>query len=237
MTVQATTDRIEHTGDGTQATYSYPFRVLDEDHLVLLERDSAGSVTTLVKSTDYTVDPTTIGLNSGGSITLTANLANGHRLLIKRVVPGLQETDIINAGTFDARVVEDSLDLGTMLALMLFALLRPDDPTVARALLLGDFDTPGSGAFDAQGNRIGNIATPLNADDVATKQYVDDNAGGGGGGGLTLGEVQQEVEVGSLPTATQSSAPILLLDDGSTLIKRKTASGYEYAALLGQRLL
>lgn len=226
MTIQATTDRVTHgPGDGSEATYSYPFKVFDETDLLLVKITDAGVPTTLVLTTDYTVDPTGIGVATGGEITLNSNLESGYYLLIERLVTPLQEADFPTAGKFSPVTHETTFDFLTMAILMLYNLIRPDDYSASRILMLGRTDTSGSGSFDANGNRVSNAADPTSAQDLATKAYVDTSPGG-----LSLDTVYDEQS--SPPTATSSSPVLVVSDAGDIWCKVKSgASTYEYILL------
>jgi hypothetical protein len=90
--------------------------------------------------------------------------------------------------------------------------------------LINCFSISPAGVFDFQGNKLTNAADPVNAQDVATKAYVDSHGGGGGGGwvgtatsplnmsnfkiyNLPAGVAAQDaVNVSQLATVTQSKS-------------------------------
>lgn len=109
MSVTSTTNRVDYTGNGATSVYSYPFKITDEDHLLVTVRDTDDDETTYVITTDYTVSG--VGDASGGNVTLVAGaLTSGYRLTIRRVVPVKQLTDIRNQGTFYPEAHEDAFD-------------------------------------------------------------------------------------------------------------------------------
>jgi len=113
MTVASETMSVSYTGDGSTDTYAFSFKILDQAHLRVTQRDPAASpaqvVETLVVDTDYTVAG--VGDPDGGTVTLTAgNLAADVVLKIERIVPLKQETDIRNEGSFYREAHENALD-------------------------------------------------------------------------------------------------------------------------------
>lgn len=124
MSLSSATNRNDYTGNGSVDTYSYTFKVFNEDHLVVTVRDTLDVETTLTKTTHYTVSG--VGSTGGGSIALVAgafdwltvgnDLKSGYKLTIRRVVPLTQETDIRNAGTFYPATHEDQFDKQVMIS-------------------------------------------------------------------------------------------------------------------------
>jgi hypothetical protein len=191
MTVSSTVTRNTHTGDGTESIYSYSYRVVSATHLRVVERDTSGAESELAYITDYGV--TGVGSEDGGTVFLSANLADGHTLVIDRVVPVLQSSDFRSQGRFRPQSVEDALDYITMIHQQVEALLGVSDPSSARLMLLGITDTSGGGAYDALSNRIEHLDDPVALQDAATKAYVD-SGGGGGGAGMWGGEFTAATE-------------------------------------------
>ncbi len=112
MTLSTSNNRNEYTGIGSVAGYPYYFRVLDEDELLVTQKDASDVVTTLVKTTDYTVSG--VGDALGGEVTLTSNLATGYKLIITRNMDFKQETDLGEGDNFPAETVEAVFDKLTM---------------------------------------------------------------------------------------------------------------------------
>lgn len=113
MTVSTLTNSITYTGNGATTSFPVPFKVLDEDHLIVRRRlASTGAIDYTYIGTDYSYSG--IGADSG---TLTLNgtaLTSTYKLEIERRVPYVQELDIVNAGGFYPETVEEQLDLMTM---------------------------------------------------------------------------------------------------------------------------
>jgi len=116
MTVSSTTARQTYIGDGSLATYSYNFRIFDAGDLVLVKRDTATGIETLLAlTTDYTV--TGAGGYNGGTFTLLAGvLPSGYELAAYRELDLLQSTDLRNQGTFLAEIHERVFDRLMMIA-------------------------------------------------------------------------------------------------------------------------
>lgn len=173
MTVSSTLVRQRYTGTGAATTFACNFRVLDATHLVV-SRIVGTVVTTLVLGTDYTV--VGVGAVSTASVVLTAALAIGTDVLIQRVVPLLQPTDIRNQGAFYASIHEDAFDRHVMQVQQVAS-------DLSRSLRLGATDVDGSGAYRANGNRFSGAANGVLPTDLVTLQQLA--AGGGSGTGVS----------------------------------------------------
>ena len=99
------------TGNGVTTAFPFSFKVFAASDVAVTRADTQGAETALVLNSDFTV-----ALNPdqdaapGGTVTLAAQLATGHRLTVTSAVPNLQPTDITNNGGFYPRVIEDALD-------------------------------------------------------------------------------------------------------------------------------
>jgi hypothetical protein len=117
MSFSSLVNRNDYTGNGSVSSYSYTYKIFDEDHLLVTVATAAGVETTLTITTDYTVSG--VGASGGGAITLVSagqawltggNLTNGYTITIRRVVPHTQVVDIRNQGSFYPEVHEDEFD-------------------------------------------------------------------------------------------------------------------------------
>lgn len=163
MTVSTTVNRAQYDGNGATTVFPYPFRILEDSHLVVTVIDSAENETTLTQDTDYTISG--VGRYNGGYITLTGGaLATGKTISLDRVVPDTQEASIRNQGSYLPEIHENALDKLTMIIQGVVSTL------FGRALLKPSWLAK---YYDAKGNRIANMASPVNAQDAATKNYVD----------------------------------------------------------------
>ncbi len=120
MTVSTTSSKqAAQTGDGSNKTFQYSFRILSASDLeVRIRTTSTGAETApLTLNTDYTV--TNVGQAGGGNVVLTASYTaptSGQQVFIKRVVALTQTTDYVPNDPFPAAAHEDALDKLTFIA-------------------------------------------------------------------------------------------------------------------------
>lgn len=162
MTVSTQVSRNEYTGNGATTQYDFTFRILDKSHLLVQTLDTSESIVTLTLGTDYTV--TGVNRYSGGKVVLNTPLPDGYKISIERSIPVTQETSIRNQGGFFPEIHEDAFDKLTMIIQRMYgwwsglALKKPS--------WLANY-------YDALNNRIRNLRDPSQAQDAATKNYVD----------------------------------------------------------------
>src|ERR1044072_4086099 len=99
MTVSTSANSVVYRGNGATTQFAVPFKVLDEDHLVVKRRVfSTGVVDYTYIGTDFSY--TGVGTDSG-TLTLDGDaLEDDYELVIERIVPYTQDLDIVNAGGF-----------------------------------------------------------------------------------------------------------------------------------------
>lgn len=183
MTVSTLTNKVVYLGNGAATSFAVPFKVLDEDHLVVERRvEATGEIEYTYIGTEYSYSG--IG-NDSGTLTLDgAALSSTYELVIERIVPYTQDLDIVNAGGFYPETVEQQLDLTTMQVQQIAAqtdgleeraLRVPEGETVPLmpplADLVGKFLS-----FDAERNLIGASGT---GNDVALRTDLAASTGGG----------------------------------------------------------
>lgn len=177
VTVSTTIARVSYAGNGSTTTFTVPFAFLSSADLRVVKRSALGTETLLALTTHYTVSGA--GTPAGGSVTLLTTPAAGETITIVRDPVILQATDYLPNDPFPAESHERALDLLTMVGQRL-------DDRLDRALVLGESDTAGAGAFRAGGNRITGLAPGTNSSDAVTLLQVQaliTSAGGGGSGG------------------------------------------------------
>lgn len=171
MTITTETSRSSHAGAGGTGPFATGFKFLADADLLLIKQVDATLVSTiLVNVTDYTIPAGGAGAASGADITTIANVAVGETLWIINDPTRTQLANFVSGGVFPAETHEEALDRVTLVA------QRAVD-IASRAPLLDDGDTPGSGVFQAGGQKIADVATPTVASDAATKAYVDNLIG------------------------------------------------------------
>lgn len=113
MTVPSEVNRSgPYNGNGVTTVFSYNFRILSNQHLLVIKTDADGNETTLTLTTNYTVSG--VGNAGGGSIALLVAPAGGTTITILRRMPFTQETDLENQGAYYAETVEDAFDAAAM---------------------------------------------------------------------------------------------------------------------------
>lgn len=162
MTVSTQVSRNEYTGNGATTQYDFTFRILDKSHLLVQTLDTSESIVTLTLGTDYTV--TGVNRYNGGKVVLTSALPAGYKISIERSTPVTQEASIRNQGGFFPEIHEDAFDKLTMLVQQAYGWWS--GLSLRKPSWLANY-------YDALNNRIRNLRDPSQAQDAATKKYVD----------------------------------------------------------------
>ena len=138
MTVSTTSSKqAAQTGDGSNKTFQYGFRILSASDLeVRIRTTSTGAETDpLTLTTDYTV--TNVGQAGGGNVVLTASYTaptSDQQVFIKRVMDLTQTTDYVPNDPFPAASHEDALDKLTFIA-------QQQSEELDRAIVFPETDT------------------------------------------------------------------------------------------------
>lgn len=128
MAISTETSRVEYTGNGTATTFAYPFRIFAKTDLRVFVDDVLKTL-----GVDYTV--TGVGQDQGGDVVFTTAPASGAKIVIRRVRPLKQETDLTNVSRFFPEQLEDALDHLAMLSQQL-------QDSVSRSLKLMETESP-----------------------------------------------------------------------------------------------
>ncbi|MEK9752563.1 MAG: hypothetical protein VW338_05040 [Rhodospirillaceae bacterium] len=120
MTVESTTNKVTRNGNDVATSFSFSFTIYESTDLVVTKVDSSGVETTLAEGASSTTYSVTVASYPGsGSITYPASggtpLATGESLVIKRVLPLLQETDLENQGGYNPDTQEVQYDKFVMI--------------------------------------------------------------------------------------------------------------------------
>lgn len=124
MTIASSVSRNNYVGNGNVLTYSYTFKIFNEEDLLVTIKSPSEVETVLSLVTDYTVEG--VGNTGGGTIIFVNNeqswvdidghLLSGYALTIRRVVDVLQSTDIRNQGAFFPETHENHFDYQLMIS-------------------------------------------------------------------------------------------------------------------------
>lgn len=134
MTLGTTTNRIAYSGNDSTTAFAVPYLFFDDDDLTVILTDAAGTETTQVITTDYTV--TGDGEQSGGTVTMITPPATGETLTILREVPYTQGLDLVENDPFPSDLVEEQFDILTMLA-------QQNKDLIDRSFVLSEGDVTG----------------------------------------------------------------------------------------------
>jgi len=129
MTVSSTTNTNSYTGNGTNHSFAYGFKIFASADIEVIVRSSTGVETTKTLNTHYIV--TNAGTDSGGNVLFKFNTgtssdahysttdyrpASGETILLRRNLTLTQGTDYIENDTFASTSHENALDRLTFIA-------------------------------------------------------------------------------------------------------------------------
>jgi hypothetical protein len=149
MTVQVQNPRISYTANGVSTTYTYPFRIIDADDLLVY-------IDGVEQTTGYTVN--NVNAAVGGEVEFSVAPADQTTVSLVRAVERKRETDYLYGGALDSETLDNDFDRVVMMV----------QDIESGVLLLSSM-----GVWDATDKRISNVLDPVSAQDVATKSYVD----------------------------------------------------------------
>lgn len=110
MTLSTTTCRASFNGTGTTGPFSFSFPFNDDSEIVAFTVKD--NVITDLLSSQFTL--TGEGTATGGTLTTSSVVPSGTTLVIMRVLPLTQTTDLENNGAFFAETHEQAIDRLTM---------------------------------------------------------------------------------------------------------------------------
>lgn len=175
MTVSTTASRISYTGDDTTDALSFPYPVLAEGDLVVIETVIATGVeTTQTITTDYTVS--IAGDGSSATVTPVSTFASTTTWTIYRDPAATQSTDFVDNDSLPAASIENALDRLTMIAqrsrdIVTRSLRQPEGDTADISALPTKVDRASTYlAFDADGDPI---ATAGTTSDITVSTFME----------------------------------------------------------------
>lgn len=101
---------VQVVATGGQTDIDFDFPLYDDDHITII-RNRGGVITTITKTTDYTIAPGELENENGGTAVLTSGAINGDIYTLLLNVPEARDTDYNNAGDFDSDTLNRELDL------------------------------------------------------------------------------------------------------------------------------
>jgi hypothetical protein len=124
MGIASTVNKWTYVLDGETLIFPYTTKIFAETDLVV--QIVGTTTTTLTLTTNYSVSGT--GEDSGGNVTLVSAGSSGDKLVIRKVLPLTQTTDLVENDPNRADVMENALDRMVLIAQQI-------DETVQRAVV------------------------------------------------------------------------------------------------------
>ena len=110
MTITTTTIKNSYSGDGSQDTFAYTFKISADADIEVIIRSAAGTETVKTLTTHYTV--TGAGTASGGNVVFTSgNIPTAtETVVLRRSTTQTQTLDLVENDPFTANSVEGAFD-------------------------------------------------------------------------------------------------------------------------------
>ena len=116
MTITTTTIKNSYSGDGSQDTFAYSFKISADADIQVIIRSATGTETVKTLTTHYTV--TGAGTASGGNVVFTSgNIpADTETVVLRRNTTQTQTLDLVENDPFTADSVEGAFDKNLSIA-------------------------------------------------------------------------------------------------------------------------
>lgn len=211
MTVASAVDRNDYTGNGAASSYSYTFKIQEQDEIAVITRSTADVETTLTLTTDFTVSG--VGVQTGGTVSLVNGpLASGVKITILRDLSIVQDTALAGQRQFFGSSIEAGIDRLAMINQMINEAInrcikfpKTDDPDLDSELPVSSSRASSYLVFDSSGN-VTTTPTPSSIS------------------GFTAGSI---LFAGSNGYPTQNNASLSWID-ASKILRLGTLSGVEW---------
>ncbi|MGN7913201.1 phage tail fiber domain-containing protein [Enterobacter sp. 22466] len=198
MSVPNQTPYIIYNANGLTTVFPFEFYIINAGDIQI-------RINGTVVTSGYSV--TGVGNIGGGDVTFLTPPASGSVVMLERVVPTYRLTDYQDNGDLLADTVNKDFDRLWMAVQRSFIYLG----LALRRPLLG-------GPFNAEGYRIANLGDPVDAQDAATKNYVDNVS-------LVRALRVPESFVSALPPVDQRANKLLAFNASGQSITVLPASG------------
>lgn len=111
MAVTTQQSRYQFACNGSTVSFAFPALIYNATELTVLGLDSGtGLTTTYVLNTDYTIDPSEIGEDTGVNVVFGTAPASTVTLTIFRLVPNTQVLELVEGAKLPSIALEQSLD-------------------------------------------------------------------------------------------------------------------------------
>ena len=198
MSVPNQTPYIIYNANGLTTLFPFEFYIINAGDIQV-------SINGTVVTSGYSVSG--VGNVGGGDVVFVTPPASGAVVMLERVVPTYRLTDYQDNGDLLADTVNKDFDRLWMAIQRAFIYLG----LALRRPLFG-------GPFNAEGYRIANLGDPINAQDAATRNYVDNVS-------LVRTLRVPETSVSILPPADQRANKLLAFNAAGQPIVVLPASG------------
>jgi len=115
MTISTTIIKNSYDGDGSQLTFQYNFKILNEGDIEVIIRSADGTESVKTISTDYTV--TGVNEATGGNVIFVSTAPTAtEKVILRRATEQTQSLDLVENDPFTADSVEGAFDRSIAIA-------------------------------------------------------------------------------------------------------------------------